>query len=246
MSKTIKIKNKPHFIKSFLSPISKISDACILEIKGGKLSCLTCTSDNSIIFHIEYSIDGEFENNEVLNCPDVKKLIKALDTIKSDEDVIFELDENNLSYRDKKLRFKYHLQEDGIIKRPKLSLQKLNDTEFNSSFILENDVVKELIRCSVFSSDSNKIYFSGDREGVNAELTDKIRNNIDTITLKVSELLQGDDIESLALNFEIFRIMDISSCKEIKVKINNKIGLVLFELENNYNKMTYIMSSLIK
>ena len=68
-------------IKSFLSPISKISDACILEIKGGKLSCLTCTSDNSIIFHIEYSIDGEFENNEVLNCPDVKKLIYIWQTL---------------------------------------------------------------------------------------------------------------------------------------------------------------------
>ena len=246
MSKTIKIKNKYHFVKNFLSPISKIADASILEIKEGKLSCLTCTSDNSIIYHVEYPIEGEFENNETLNCPDIKKLIKALDTIKADEDISFDLENNNLAYKDKNLRFKYHLQEDGIIKRPKLSLQKLSETEFHSSFILGNDLVRELIKGSVFSSDSNKIYITGNREGINAELTDKSRNNIDTITLKICDLLEGDDIESLSLNFEIFRIMDVSASKEIKVKINNKIGLVLFELQNNYNKMTYIMSSLIK
>jgi hypothetical protein len=246
MSKTIKIKNKSHFIKNFLSPISKIADASILEIKEGKLSCLTCTSDNSIIYHVEYPIDVDFEDNQTLNCPDIKKFIKALDTIKSDENISFDLDNNNLSYKDKTLRFKYHLQEDGIIKKPKLSLQKLNETEFHSSFVLENDLIRELIKGSVFSSDSNKIYISGNKEGVDAELTDKTRNNIDTITLKICDSLEGDEFDSLSLNFEIFRIMDVSASKEIKVKINNKKGLVLFELKNNYNKMTYLMSSLIK
>lgn len=246
MSKTIKIKNKANFIKNFLSPISKIGDASVLELKNDKLTCLTCTSDNSIIYYVECDVYGEFDNNEVLNCPDIKKLIKAIDTIQSDVDISFEIEENNLSYKSNNLRFKYHLQEDGIIKKPKLNLQKLNDTEFNSSFTLRKDLIKELIKGSVFSSDSNKIYFFGDKEGVYAELTDKTRNNIDTITLKVCDVLNGDNVDSLPLNFEIFRIIDVSSVDEIKVQINNKLGLVLFELQNNYNKMTYIMSSLTK
>jgi hypothetical protein len=246
MSKTIKIKNKANFIKNFLSPISKIGDASVLELKNDKLTCLTCTSDNSIIYYVECDVYGEFDNNEVLNCPDIKKLIKAIDTIQSDSEISFEIEENNLSYKSNNLRFKYHLQEDGIIKKPKLNLQKLNDTEFNSSFTLKKDLIKELIKGSVFSSDSNKIYFFGDKEGVYAELTDKTRNNIDTITLKVCDVLNGDNVDSLPLNFEIFRIIDVSSVDEIKVQINNKLGLVLFELQNNYNKMTYIMSSLTK
>lgn len=246
MSKILKIKNKTNFIKNFLSPISKIGDASILEIKNDKLTCLTCTSDNSIICYVEYPVYGEFDNNEVLNCPDIKKLIKAIDTIQSDEDISFAIEENNLSYKSDNLRFKYHLQEDGIIKKPKLNLQKLNDTEFNSSFTLKKELVRELIRGSVFSSDSNKIYFVGDKNGVYAELTDKTRNNIDTITLKACDVLNGDNIESLPLNFEIFRIIDTSNVDEIKVQVNNKLGLVLFELQNNYNKMAYVMSSLTK
>ena len=115
----------------------------------------------------------------------------------------------------------------------------------NTSFILKNDQIKELIKGSVFSSDSNKIYVSTDSEGVYAELTDKTRNNIDTITLRISDSYDGDSIDSLPFSFEIFRLMEISN-KDILVKINVKLGLVIFEILDNYNKMLYVMSSLIK
>lgn len=246
MSKMLKIKSKVDFVKNFLSPISKISDASILELNDSKLKCLTCTSDNSIIYYVEFSIETDIEKCISLNCPDIKKLIKAIDTIKISNDLIFQVEENNLSYKDSNIRFKYHLQEDGIIKKPKLNLEKLNVTEFHSSFSLKSEDVRELIRGSVFSTDSNKAYISSDDEGVYAELTDKTRNNIDTITIKISDNVVGESIINLPLNFEIFRIMDISSIQDINVKINNKIGLVLFDFRNNYNKTMYIMSSLIK
>jgi len=246
MSKTLKIKNKSSFVKNFLSPISKISDASILEVNGSMLSCLTCTADNSVYYHVEYPIESDIVDVKTLNCPDIKKLIKALDTISAD-DFSFELEENNLSYKDSKIRFKYHLQEDGIIKSPKMSLNRLRDTEFNSSFSIKKETVRELVKGSVFSSESNKIYLFGNvNDGIHGELTDKTRNNIDTISLQISESFFGDSVDSLPLNFEIFRIIDISNIDEIRVKINVKLGLVLFEIENNYNKMKYIMSSLIK
>ncbi len=246
MSKMLKIKSKVDFVKSFLSPISKISDASILELSDSKLKCLTCTSDNSIIYYVEFPIETQISTSLYLNCPDIKKLIKAIDTIKSSNDLSFEVEENNLSYKDSSIRFKYHLQEDGIIKKPKLNLDKLNVTEFHSSFCLKGEDVRELIRGSVFSTDSNKAYLSSNEEGVYAELTDKTRNNIDTITIKISDNVIGDAIDNLPLNFEIFRIMDIGTIDDINVKINNKIGLVLFDFQNNYNKTMYIMSSLIK
>lgn len=245
MSKVLKIKNKTDFVRNFLQPISKISDASVLEVSGKELTCLTCTADNSVILSIQCSIEDEFSENQVLNCPDIKKLIKAIDTIKED-DIEFHLENNNLSYKGKSLRFKYHLQEDGIIKKPKLNLKKLEETDFHSSFVLEHDKIKELIKGSVFSSDSNKIYITGTNEGVFAELTDKTRNNIDSITLQISDKLEGDNINSLPLSFEIFRIMDTSGTKNILVKSNNKLGVVIFQIASNYNKLTYIMSSLTK
>jgi len=246
MSKLVKIKSKVDFVKAFLAPISKIADASILELSNSKLKCLTCTSDNSIIYYVEFPVETDIEDVICLNCPDIKKLIKAIDTIKGTSDLTFEVDGNNLSYKDSNIRFKYHLQEDGIIKKPKLNLDKLNVTEFYSSFFLKGEDIRELIRGSVFSTDSNKAYISSNEEGVYAELTDKTRNNIDTITIKISDNVVGETITNLPLNFEIFRIMDINAIVDINVKINNKIGLVLFDFQNNYNKTMYIMSSLIK
>jgi hypothetical protein len=246
MSKTIKIKNKIEFVKNFLSPVSKMSDSAILKVDKNVLSCLTCVADNSVILYIDSPIETDFSESLHLNCPDIKKLIKAVDTVKEETELVFLLENNNLSYKDSSVRFKYHLLEDNIIKNPKLNLNKLKETEFNVSFSITGSDIKELIRGSIFSSDSNKIYFSINEEGVFAELTDKTRNNIDTINLKLCESYQGDMIENFPISFEIFRIMESSQNKNINVKINNKLGLVIFDFESNYTKMTYIVPSLIK
>jgi hypothetical protein len=245
MSKILLIKNKVEFVKGFLVPISKISESAVLEIKNNNLHCLVSTSDNSVIYHSFYKVDGDLKEGQTFNCSDIKKLIKAIDNVKK-QDISFALENNNLSYKDESIRFKYHLLEDNIIKKPKISLEKLKDTKFNSSFVLTNEKVKELVKGSIFSSDSNKIYITINEDGVYAELTDKTRHNIDSITFNISNEYDGDFVDSIVLSFEIFRIIDVSNYPTVNVKINNKLGIVIFELNNNYNKMTYIMSSLTK
>jgi DNA polymerase III sliding clamp (beta) subunit (PCNA family) len=245
MSKTIKIKNKSAFIKNFLLPISKVSDSVVLDVSDNNISCLTCTSDNSVILHSSFPVELDFEDGEILNCPDIKKLIRAVDATNSGDEVSFELQNNNLSYKDKTIRFKYHLLEDGIIKKPKLSLQKLQSTEFDVEFEIVNAAIKDMMRGAVFSSDSNKIYISANKDGVYGELTDKSINNIDSIILRISDSYKGEGIENTPFNFDIFRLMEISS-NDILVKINKKLGVAMFEIPSNYNKMFYIASSLIK
>lgn len=244
MSKTLKIKNKEFFVKNFLSPISKISDSAIFEIKDKHFSCLSCTADNSVIYHSKYPVDIESEDNDVLNLPDIKKMIRAIDAISSD-DIDFTLENNNLTYKDKSIRFTYHLLEDGIIKKPRLNLQKLEDTEFETTFSLKGEQIRDLMKGAVFSSDSNKVYISSNEDGVYAELTDKTRKNIDTITLRLTDEFQGENISSLPINFEVFRLIE-SGNKDLNVKINSKLGIVIFEVSNNYNKTLYIVSSLVK
>lgn len=249
MSKYLKLKNKTSFVKSFLLPISKISDSAVLEPKerDGEffLSCLCCTADNSVFLYVEYPIDEKVEDDILFNCYDIKKFIRAIDAISHTDNVSFEIENNNLSYKDKFLRFKYHLLEDGIIKKPKMNLKMVDETEFQTSFILDKESIKNLIKGSVFSCDSNKIYISTNKEGVHAELTDKTKKNIDTITLTVSDEYKGDEIENIPICFDIFRIMENAN-NEIYVKINKERGIVIFEIFNNYNKTIYIMSSLIK
>jgi hypothetical protein len=248
--KILTLKDKKEFIKNFLYPISKISESAILDISKDTLSSTIATANNSVILNITNSIftDGLLEDvQEVisLNCPDIKKLIKAVELAK-DGDLSFFIENNNLKYENKEIRFKYHLLDDGIIKKPKLVLSKVNDMEFNSSFFIGRNDIRELLKCSIFSVDSNKAYISSEEGCVFAELTDKTRNNIDTITVKLSDEMKGDDISNFALDFEIFRIIDSPNVKDILIKINTKIGVAMFEINNNYNKMIYIMSSLIK
>jgi hypothetical protein len=249
MSKSIKIKNKHSFLKNFLLPISKISDSAILDTKkikdSSNISTLSCTSDNSVIFYNEYPVDINFEDNVALNCLDIKKLIRAIEAIPFQDNIVFNIEENNLSYQDKSLSFKYHLLEDGIIKKPKVDLKKLQDVEFDVQFILKNDKIKDLIKASVFTSDSNKIYISFDEDGVYADLTDKTKKNIDNMIIKISDEYKGKRVKSVPFNFDIFRIMENSN-NDIFIKINEKIGIVIFEIQNNYNKMIYMMSALIK
>jgi len=246
MSKQIKIKNKISFIKNFLSPICKVSDSAVLEVESSCIKSLVCTSDNSIIFYNNHPIESSFEDPITLNCSDLKKFIRALDAVGGKNEIIFTIDGNNIAYNDSSVKFKYHLLEDDIIKKPKISLKKLESMEVDSSFIINKDSLKELIRGSVFSSDSNKFYLNSESDGIFAELTDKTRNNIDSITMKISDSFVGNSFESLPLNFEIFRIMEIGDSTDINVKINTKLGIVLFEVCNNYSKTLYIMSSLIK
>jgi hypothetical protein len=249
MSKTIKIKNKNIFLKNFLLPISKISDSAILETKKTDdlfyITSLSCTSDNSVIFYNEHPVNVDPDDNVSLNCLDVKKLIRAIEAISYQDNLSFRIDKNNLSYEDNDLSFKYHLLEDGIIKKPKIDLNKLQNLDFDTTFNLKNEKIKELIRASVFASDSNKIYISFDDTGVYGDLTDKTKNNIDNMIVKISSEYYGKRAKPIPFSFDIFRIMENAN-NDIIVKINEKIGIVIFEIQNNYNKMIYIMSALIK
>jgi hypothetical protein len=195
MSKTLKIKNKQNFVKNFLNPVSKISDSVVFEPKvkddESFLTCLCCTPDNSVFLYVEHPIEEKMEEDIKLNCSDVKKFIRAIDAISHTDEISFTLENNNLSYKDKFLRFKYHLLEDGIIKKPIMKLEKIEQTVFHTNFILEKDIIRNLLKGAVFSCDSNKLYVSANKDGVYGELTDKTRKNIDTITLMIADEYKG-------------------------------------------------------
>lgn len=238
--------NSQLFKKLFLDQISKISDSAVITISEDKAKCLVCTPDNSVILSIEFPVEVKDSTiSQVLNVGDIKKLIRAVDCIEKDT-ATFKLHNNNLSYKDNSIQFKFHFLENGIIPQPKINLDKLQSLQFDSTFIIKDKALNELIKASTFSSDTNKIYLSTENGKLKGNLTDKTRYNIDSFETLISDSFEGNDIQDLCLNFEVFRIISSGKFNELKCQISSKLGVVLFSFQNNIITTKYIVSALTK
>lgn len=237
--------NNNQFKKLFLEQINKVSDKVVLTLENSVLNCIACTPDNSIILSCDFPVKTDPTFNTVINVGDVKKLTKAFDCIEKDI-VSFKLSNNNITYSDTDVQFKYHLLEDGIVLKPKINVKKLQDLDFDFEFNITDKVFYDLIKASTFSSDSNKIYISTDKDRVIGSLTDKTRFNIDSFTINVADEYKGISLDSLCLNFEVFRILSTLKINSINCKVCSKLGVVLFSFENNIINMKFIVSALTK
>ena len=238
--------NNQLFKKLFLEQIGKISDSAVVTLSDSKLRCLTCTPDNTVILSIEFTVDQNIQiAPTTLNIGDIKKLIRAIDCIDKDK-VTFQLHNNNLTYKDKNIQFKYHLLENGIIPQPKINIEKLNKLEFDSTFVLQDRTLNDIIKASTFSTDSNKIYLTSENNILKGNLTDMTRYNIDSFETIISDNFEGSKIQNLCLNFEVFRILSTGKFNELKCQISSKLGVVLFSFENNIITTKYIVSALTK
>jgi len=239
--------NNQHFKKLFLEQIGKISDSCVISLLNNKLRCKASSADNSVILGVELSLEDalDLQQEVFLNVGDIKKLIRAFDCV-GEERVTFNIENNNINYKDKNIKFKYHLLEDGIINQPKVNLEKLQQLEFDSNFTLEDRSLNDLVKCSTFSTDSNKIYLTSEGTRLKGDLTDRTKCNVDNLELKVSNNFMGTPISNMCLNFEVFRI--ISTCKfnALQCNISSKLGVVLFAFTNNIITVKYIVSALTK
>ena len=239
--------NNKFFKKLFLEQISRISDNAVFVLSNNLLECKACTPDNSVILGLKFKVTTK----DNIDCPikinvgDIKKLIRAFDCIE-DENITFKLENNNITYSDKNVKFKYHLLENGIINQPKVNLQKLDQLEFDGTFSLTDKTLIDLIKASTFSTDSNKIYISSNENLLKGNLTDKAKYNVDSFEINVSDNYTGKSIENLCLNFEVFRILSTAKVNKLDCKISSKVGVVLFSFENNIITSKYIVSALTK
>lgn len=236
--------NNTLFKKLFLEQIGKISDSAVIDIHDGKMFCKVCTSDNSIILGT-YIVVESLKGGTSLNVGDIKKLIKAFDCI-DEEEVKIKVESNNLFYEDKKIKFKFHLLENGIISQPKINFDKLSTFNFEGSFSVSDKKLNELVKASTFATDSNKVYLSSNGTSLKGDLTDKARYNVDSFEINLSDNYSGPQLQNLCLGFEIFRILSTGRYNSLNCKVAPKLGVVLFEFSNNIFTSKYIVSALTK
>jgi len=240
--------NKNEVINRFLTPISKISDKCIINVHPGFIYTLTNTDNGNIILYgnLKVNTDLPEKTSTVLNIPDVKRLCRIFDCI-NNEDFELELNSNNLKYDTNDIKFTYHLLDDGIIQKSVISLDKIGKLTFDSSFDLNINTLNNILKGSAIATDSNKIYFYTKGTDVYAELTDKTIQNIDSLTLFISNAFVGTEIKQiLPVDLEIFRIFSGIKANNVLVKINTKLKVLMFEITDANLTLKYIVSALVK
>lgn len=240
--------NKKSIVDNFFTPISKVTDKCVVNIKENLAYTLTNTEDASVILYGLYTLQNGLKKDEKrqLNIPDIKKLCRVFDCIDG-EDIDLDLNNNNIGYDSNNIKFVYHLLENGIIQNGVVNADKIKKLTFDTEFDLIDKKVNEVLKGSVFTSDTNKIYFYTKDKKVYAELTDKNVQNVDSITFQIADAYTGAELKTvLPINLEVFRLFSGLSFNKVKVKINTKLKVLMFEINNGNGLLKYIVSALVK
>ena len=238
MQKTIKF-NKEDF-KNFLNGLSKVSDTSILNVETDKIYAISSSEDRSMF--LWSTLESEYDDPQVLNLPSVKKLSKSLD-LTSDKEVEFILNSNNLEYKGKKIKFKYHLYGDGILVAPKLTLSKIENLQYEYEFDVAKSFLDIVIKQSSIFKDTNKLYIFTDDGKLYWSLGDKTMMNTDVLTIEGDEV--DFEMDEFILNLDNIRLLSFGDSKVFTLKIN-KMGIGNINLKNGNVDLNYILSSLTK
>lgn len=228
----------PESFVQFLKAVNKINDAAIVSVATDALSCLIGTPDNSCFLYGTMSCKSDYSG--VLNLPSIAKLARALDHV--NDEINFKVNNNNLEYKSALVRFKYHLLDNGILSQPLINIKRIQSIEFDVSFSMGPQTLTELCKASSFANDSNKLYLSCDGAQLKGELTDKTRQNIDSIELVLGEFNHAFD--GVPINLDLIRSLSYTNNSTIVFKINNEHGVVSIDIANESHKLKYIASAL--
>jgi hypothetical protein len=241
--KNLKVQKKSNFV-TFLDSINSINSSAIFTLKAGEgveISTLACNSDNTTIIYGRSIVDeSSYEGN--LNIPDIKKLVLAINNIDT-EDVELQINTNNLEYKGKSLKFKYHLYEEGFMVKPKINISKINNFDFDVKFTLTNDQIRQIYKGNAFTRDTNKLYFYTEDDQLKVELTDKAKHNTNSFGITLCE--STFNLSPLAINYDNFKLVELIG-NGVDISINIQYGIVTFDVVRDTTSLKYIINALIQ
>lgn len=239
------ILQKDEIINSFLAPIAKTTDQCILTVKGDKMTCLSHNVENGLIMYGTYNLGGNYDPEFNINVGDIKRLIRVLECLQEDQ-ITLKVESNKLAYKSKTVKFNYHLMEDIIMHRSSIKPDKINNFQYTTEFTIGNKRIQEILKGSVFAIDSNKMYLYTEDGKVFADLADHTTPNTDSIAFEFAEAFTGTPIiKPMALHLEAIRLLAGVKFDSVKIRVNIDLGIVLFELTTANALIKYILSTRI-
>jgi hypothetical protein len=238
MDKQNVILDKSVFVDKFLNPLSRLSERAVISFATGKIYSSVTSSDKSINSHI--CINSDVNINTNLNINNLKKFGSLLKYIPDNE---FELSiyNNHLKYIGDNIRFTYHFLDDGIIRPPAINFDKVKEYPTDVSFELSADKILDLVKLSVISTDTKqKVYLSLNKDGVYAELTDKTKDNCDSVSKKICDTYNGSEVTSIPFSFEFFQIL---AQLKIDFIFTYRIDLGVVIVKSTVDNIEYILVS---
>jgi hypothetical protein len=233
--------NKSNFL-FLLESLSKINDTAILNIKDGGIYFISNSEDASLILWGRTEID--FDEDKVLNIPSVSKLSSALKMCDGSDDIVLTLNNNNLEYRGKQIKFKYHLYEDGLIAKTKMSLEKIKSISYDIDFNVPKSFIKHLLKTNSAFSDTNKLYIYTKDGELYWNLQDKTSANSDVLSITSGSV--DFELDDFIINLDNLRLLTFTENSDFNFKINTKIGVANINLNFEKVYLNYIISSLVK
>jgi len=237
MERVLHVKNRNEFLK-YLDSVSKINDSAIFEIKPEGITSLVSSADNTLVLLSEFVTASDFTST--INVPDIKKLYRVLETI-NEEEIELKINGNNLEYKGKGLKFKYHLFEEGFLSKPNLNVEKIRNFTFDVKFNITKAILQQLFKGSTFASETNKVYIYTEDGDLKAELTDRARHNTDNFTITIGSA--DFELSPIPINFDNIRLMS-SIDSEYVFNVNTQHGVVVVDNNSDSTKLKYIISSL--
>lgn len=231
--------NKEAF-KTFLEGLGKVSDTAILNVQDDLMYAISSSEDRSLFLWSK--LEGDYDITSKLNLPSLKKLSKAID-LSSDKDIEFTVNSNNLEFKGKQVKFKYHLYGDGILVNPKLTLSKIESLKYEYEFTVEKDFLKQILKNSAVFNGTNKLYIFTQDDKLVWSLGDRTMANSDVLTFT------GDDVDfemdEFILNLDNVRLLTFGKATQFTMRVN-KMGIGNISLKNGDVELNYILSSLTK
>ena len=123
----VNIIDRERFIRSFLTPLSKMSESACVSVYKNRVQSIVNSPDNSLILYATRDCDNSqtvTDNPITLNIPNVNKFINLLSCVNTD-DVQVVYDQNKIVCTSGDLKFQYHLLDDGILKVPSINIEKI-------------------------------------------------------------------------------------------------------------------------
>jgi hypothetical protein len=235
-----------------LKPLSRVVDDCILTIANDKIESVATVASGGIIVYIKYNVDTDIKDPTDLNIKDISKLTSVLNCIKGQTiDMTIE-GGAHIKYKSDEFKFKFGLTEDGVIPKPKLKKEKLENIHFNTSTPLNVKIFYDILKASSFiKSDDVKLYFytkdDEDGKGLYCDITNKVIMNSDSITIKLSDSYDGEDVhKELICDIEHIRKMNIQKDSDIYLYFNSERGFTIFDLIDDAGRVRYILPTLSK
>lgn len=239
--------DKKDFAENFLAVIGKAIDVVSIKITNTGMYTVCNKPDSSIILLGKYNYNFNISEDVSLNIGDIKKLLRVLDCI--DEDNLnFKINSNHLLYKSDKLQFKYHFLDDSIVPKATLKREKIESLKNDTFFDIDGKKLQEILKASSFTTETNKIYIYGQNGGVSCELGDKEKSNTDSISMKLSDNLEGAPLTNvIPFNLDIFRLFSGVKFEKARVGINNTYKIMSFYIKPTDNtEFTFVISGLVK